>query len=116
MNKEKEFFDFLDNRKQEVLNEAQALKLDDRKDESNVLKAKANIYDIFRAIWTASKAMAKDDNSFKEIFDNKVSLIPAQWEASLVKAKENGDVTKVMIEEAKLSAVAEVREKIKELF
>lgn len=116
MDKEKLFFDFLDTRKSEVLEEAKALMQDDRRDESNVLKAKANIYDIFRALWSASKKMAADEDSFRAAFEQKIVLIPAPWEASLEKAKENNDVTKVMIEEAKLSAVAEVREKVKDLF
>lgn len=114
--KEQEFFTFLDTRKQEVLEESKTLAGDHRKDESNVLKAKANIYDIFKAIWGAAKSMSGDDCEFKEVFDKKAAMIPAQWEASLVRARENNDVAKIMIEEAKLAAVAEVRQKVASLF
>ena len=47
---EKEYFEFLDTRKQQTMTEVLDLIKDDRKDESNVLKAKANIYDIFKAL------------------------------------------------------------------
>ena len=42
-----EFFAFLENARQNALEEAETLTKDDRKDEGNILKAKANIYDIF---------------------------------------------------------------------
>lgn len=113
---EKDFFEFLDTRKQEVLSEAAALVKDDRKDESNILKAKANIYDIFKALWTASKNTTSDMDGFKAAFLNKAAAIPSAWEVSLAKAKEHNDTFKVLIEEAKLSAVAEIKGKFAEMF
>ena len=41
--KEKELFDFLDERKAQVLSEVKELASQDRTDESNILKAKSNI-------------------------------------------------------------------------
>ena len=112
---EKEFFAFLDTRKQQTLEEASALASDSRKDESNVLKAKANIYDIFKALWNASKKTTKDTESFKETLLKKMTVIPAQWEAALTAAKKNADAGKILIEEAKLSAVSEIMEKLHDL-
>ena len=113
---EKEFFEFLDSRKQEVLSEAAALVKDDRKDESNILQAKANIYDIFKALWTASKNTTSDLDGFKAAFLNKAAAIPSAGEGSLAKAKEHNDTFQVLIEEAQLSAVAAIKGKFAEMF
>ena len=91
---EKEYFEFLDTRKQQTMTEVLDLIKDDRKDESNVLKAKANIYDIFKALWNA---------------------IPSAWETSLQKAREHNDTFKILIEEAKLEAASDVKEKFMEM-
>ncbi len=113
---EKEYFEFLDTRKQQTMSEVLDLIKDDRKDESNVLKAKANIYDIFKALWNAAKNTSTDMESFKEVFLNKASAIPSAWEASLQKAslqkaREHNDTFKILIEEAKLAAASEAKEK-----
>ena len=108
---EKEYFEFLDTRKQQTMSEVLDLIKDDRKDESNVLKAKANIYDIFKVLWNAAKNTSTDMESFKEVFLNKASAIPSAWEASLQKAREHNDTFKILIEEAKLAAASEAKEK-----
>ena len=111
-----EFFAFLDERKNKTMSEAAALAKDDRKDESNVLKAKANIYDIFKAIWGAAEKLSKDQDSFKTAFLGKSSDIPAAWEKSLEVAKQHNDTFKIVIEEAKLAAVEEIKLKFDQLF
>ena len=111
-----EFFAFLDNARQNALEEAETLTKDDRKDEGNILKAKANIYDIFKAIWNAADGMADDKESFREAFRKKAEMIPSAWVTSLEKAKEHNDTHKILIEEAKLSAVSEIKEKFNSLF
>lgn len=112
----KEFFDFLDERKADTLQEVEKLIKEDRKDESNTLKAKANIYDIFKALWDAAEKASNDKESFKENFLKKAATIPAAWEKSLEIAKQHNDVKKIVIEEAKLSAVKEIKEKFATLF
>ena len=112
---EKEYFEFLDTRKQQAMTEVLDLIKDDRKDESNVLKAKANIYDIFKALWSAAKNTSTDMESFKEAFLNKASAIPSAWETSLQKAREHNDTFKILIEEAKLEAASDAKEKFMEM-
>lgn len=111
-----EFFAFLENARQNALEEAETLTKDDRKDEGNILKAKANIYDIFKAIWNAADGMADDKESFCEAFRKKAEMIPSAWVTSLEKAKEHNDTHKILIEEAKLSAVSEIKDKFNSLF
>lgn len=114
-NTKKEFFCFLDARRDAVLKDASLFALNNRKDESNVLKARSNIYDIFKALWNASEKEAKDIDSFKAALNTKVINIPAQWEKSLEEARKYDDTRLIMVEEAKLEAVKEIREKINEL-
>lgn len=89
---------------------------DDRKDESNLLKAKANIYDIFKAIWIAAEKTTSDKKTFKEEFLKKATQIPSAWQKSLEAAKQHNDTGKIVVEEIKLSAVCEIKEKFSCLF
>ncbi|WP_026527882.1 hypothetical protein [Butyrivibrio sp. VCD2006] len=110
-----EFYAFLDGRKEQVLSEVKNLAADNRMDESNILKAKANIYDICKAVFgVASKGTSED--MVKDAFFSKFSNITGQWESSLEKAKAHDDTHKILIEEAKFSAVSEIKEKVEELF
>lgn len=113
---EKEFFEFLDMKRQETLSESMKLEKDDRKDESNILKAKANIYEIYKSLWNAAKNISAEQEGFVEAYHHKTATIPAVWKASLEKAKDNNDTYKILIEEAKLSAVAEINEKFARMF
>ena len=113
--KEKELFDFLDVRKAQVLSEVKELASQDRTDESNILKAKSNIYDICKAVFSASAKNASDD-TVKAAFLSTFGNITGQWQKSLDQAKAHDDSHKILIEEAKFSAVSEILEKIEEVF
>lgn len=107
---------FLEQRKAEVLEEAARLIADERKDESNFLKAKANIYDVFKALLGASyKAACNDKNAFYADFKKRAETVPAVWRKSLEEASRHGDTKKVLTEEAKLSAADEIIAKFDEL-
>ena len=110
-----EFYSFLDEKKTQVLEEVKSLAAEDRMDESNILKAKANIYDICKAVFGVAAKGASGDG-LKAEFLAKFGNITGQWEASLAKAKEHDDTHKILIEEAKFSAVSEIKEKLEEMF
>ena len=107
------FYSFLEERKSCVLAEITRLAQEGRIDESNVLKAKVNVYDICKAVYGAATAQSKDDagNAFQATFNK----ITSPWKASLEKAKAHGDAHKVLIEEAKLEAAQEINAKYAEL-
>ena len=109
----KDFFTFLDERKASVLEDIQALSADGRNDEANILKAKANVYDICKAVFNAAEKQSAGaaETAFPALFDK----ITSPWKASLELAKEHSDDRKVLIEEAKLSAVTEISGKFAEL-
>ena len=113
--KEKAFFDFLDEKKAQVLSEVKELAAQDRMDESNVLKAKSNIYDICKAVFSASAKKSTAD-TVKDAFLSTFGNITGQWEKSLEQAKAHDDSYKILVEEAKFSAVSEILEKLEELF
>lgn len=112
---EKDFFAFLDARRQKTMSEALALAADSRTDESNILKAKASIYDIFKAFWKVAEDTTDGEKEFRDVLCKKIETITTPWRNSLEKAGEHGDSYKVLIEEAKLSAVSEVKEKLAEI-
>lgn len=109
-----EFFNWLDTAKEAVLSEVAALASDGRTDESNSLKAKANVYDICKSV-TGAILKKAPDVSFKDAFAP-FERISDPWRKSLEAAKAHDDARKIMVEEAKLSAVTEIFAKAKELF
>ncbi|MBO4653678.1 MAG: hypothetical protein J5649_10225 [Lachnospiraceae bacterium] len=100
------FYEFLEKRKMAVQADIQALSAEGRSDEANILKAKFNVYDIGKAVFGASAKQAGDavDTAFPAAFKK----ITDTWQISLDQAKAHGDDRKVLIEEAKLSAVYEI--------
>ena len=100
------FLSFLEERKQAVAAEIQALSDEDRKDEANILKAKHNVYDISKAVFGVAFKQAAD--TIKTAFPASFEKITSTWRASLEQAKAHNDDRKVLIEEAKLAAVDEI--------
>ena len=111
MNKQ-EFYTFLDDRKQSVLADIQTLSAEGRTDDANILKAKFNVYDIARSVFDASAKQSGDTapTAFPVLFGK----ITGSWSTSLETAKAHEDDRKVLIEEAKLAAVAEINAKVAE--
>ncbi|MBR6019392.1 MAG: hypothetical protein IK055_04145 [Lachnospiraceae bacterium] len=109
-----EFYSFLDSRKQFVMADIQALSAEGRTDDANILKAKYNVYDIGKSVFDATLKQSGDTapKAFPELF----AKITGAWSVSLETAKAHGDDRKVLIEEAKLAAVAEINAKVSELF
>lgn len=84
---------------------------DDRMDEGNFEKIRANVYEIFKTILSVTeKVCEEDDCAKKRFFLQKVEQIPSGWEASYEKAKQHGDVEKMHIEGLKLDTAREIRE------
>lgn len=83
---------------------------DDRSDESDFEKIKANIYDIFRTVFTASlKTNNNDGDAAKRFFLLKLEEIPANWKAAYDRAEQHDDPRKMQTESIKLEAAQEIR-------
>ncbi len=84
---------------------------DDRIDEGNFEKIRANVYEIFKTIFSAAeKACGKDVSAMKCFFLQKAEQIPSSWTVSYEKAEQHGDVKKMHIESIKLETVREIRD------
>ena len=85
---------------------------DDRIDEANFEKIRANVYEIFQTILSAAqRACGNDASARRNFFDQRARQIPAGWEASYETAKQNGDAEKMHVETIKLDTIREIREK-----
>ncbi|MBD5483552.1 MAG: hypothetical protein HDR15_13695 [Lachnospiraceae bacterium] len=84
---------------------------DERRDEGNDEKIRANIYEIFKTILSvAERVCGEDDLEKKRFFLQKAEQIPTSWVTSYEKAKQHGDVEKMHIESIKLDTVREIKD------
>lgn len=97
-----EFLTWCDQRTGECMAQQQSLSADGRGDEARFMQIRANVYGIFRSVYTALKG----DLSAVQV---RLTAIPASWEASLRQAQEHGDIEKVHIEQIKLETVQTIR-------
>ena len=105
------FYKFLEERKQSVTDDITALTAEGRSDDANILKAKFNVYDIAKSVYDAA---AKQNGDTAVTFPALFKRITDTWRISLDAAKAHGDDRKVLIEEAKLSAVTEINTRFTE--
>lgn len=83
---------------------------DDRIDEGNFEKIRANVYEIFKTVLSAAeKVCGKDDSAKRRFFLQKTEQIPAGWAASYDMAERNGDIEKMHIERIKLDIIQEIQ-------
>lgn len=68
-NKQKKFIQYLDKSMESCVKQEQQLIADSRKDEANMMKVKANIYDIFKSMFQLSvKNKPRDPAGISEAF------------------------------------------------
>ena len=102
---------YLTERNREVSEEAQKLIQEERADEARFLKAKANIFDVFKSLFRVSCQQAEGDTGKCDtLFLDKAKSVPMSWQKALTLAKEHGDTERILMEETKLSAVEEILE------
>lgn len=82
-----------------------ALVSDDRTDEANFEKIRANVYDIFRTILSVAQKMADP----KAFFLKKLEEIPANWVSAKKAALSHGDEAAAHIETIKLETKDAIR-------
>ena len=93
------------------------LAADERMEEGNFEKVRANVYEIFKTILSAAeKVCGKDDLARKHFFLQKVEEIPANWMTSYEKAKQHGDVEKMHIENIKLDTIREIKDRCTQIW
>lgn len=83
---------------------------DERSDESDFEKVKANIYDIFRTVFNvALKTSDGNADAARRFFLLRAEEIPANWKAAYEKAKQHNDAHKMQIESLKLETIQDIK-------
>lgn len=113
MDKEK-FISYLEQERESCMAQEQRLIAEERKDEANLCKVEANIYDIFKTLYQVS--LREEPEKQKEFFLHKAKTIPANWQKSYEAAKEHQDVQKILIEETKLAVVRKIMDNFQRLW
>ena len=108
---QRKFESYLDGQIAACKQRSKLLAEDDRMDEGNFEKVRANVYEIFKTILSvAERVCGKDDLAKKFFFLQKAEQIPTSWVSSYEKAKQNGDVEKMHIESIKLDTIQEIKD------
>lgn len=97
-----EFLTWCDQRTGECMAQQRVLSADGRGDEASFMQIRANVYGVFRSVYTALKG---DLPAVQE----RLMSIPATWEKSLHLAQTHDDDAKAHIERIKLETAAAIR-------
>lgn len=89
---------------------SELLAADDRMDEGNFEKVRANVYEIFKTILSvAERICGEDDLAKRRFFIQKAEQIPANWITSYEEAKQHGDIERMHLESIKLDTIREIK-------
>ncbi|MGF7142885.1 hypothetical protein HNQ56_001307 [Anaerotaenia torta] len=117
--KKEAVFSYFDGRIEECSRQRNALLDDGRKDEAVFEKIRANVYDIFKSVFTVALKSAKgtnDPEAVQKFYLQKMEELPSAWRDSYKKAEQFGDVEKLHIESIKLETLEEIRSSMKEIW
>lgn len=111
-NYSKVFREYLESSIQKTQDEEKNLILENRKDDSNHVKVRCNIFHIFKTVFSVlTNNKDLDEKQVKSLFLDKTKTISENWEKSYKKALAFNDVEKILIEEIKIKTVDEIRDK-----
>lgn len=84
---------------------------DERTDEATFEKVKANVYDIFRTIFSVAVKTSKGEpDAVRRFFVQKIEQIPSSWVTAYDKAEQHNDTVKMRLEQIKLDTIGEIKE------
>lgn len=104
------FIDYLDQRTFSIQEETFRLTADNRRDEANFEKIRANIFQIVKTMLQASARISQEESQRVRFLESKLALFQETWEGYLMKAKEHGDDLKIVQEQTRLEALAEIQD------
>lgn len=97
---------------QAAVAKAEALRAENRGDESVFERIRANVYGIFVSVLEAAdKQYGADETAMRQFCRRKLEEIPAEWEAAAQKADAHHDERAAFLERLKLRAAGEIRKK-----
>lgn len=98
------FIKFLDDSVDGLKQEETELINSDRKDESDIVKVKINIFRMCKAIYKTVSRQCKKEN-VRDVFCKRLDEFTSNWERSYEKALKFDDAKKVLVERTKLDTL-----------
>lgn len=95
----KQFMAYLDEESELLRQESRRLMADDRRDEGDFAKIRANVYSICKSVFQVLEAQKAR---------TKIVGLRVEWEAALSAAREHNDVKKAVVEEIKLETLGKI--------
>lgn len=109
------FSEYIEKRIKELSEEEKRLEESYRQDDAVFVKIKSNVYDVCRTVFGVFEKIKPEASLYNE-YIKKLDEFEKTWSDSAKKAKEFGDAKKAAAEEAKLSALAEIKAKYIEIW
>jgi len=106
MDKANPFTGFLESEKEDCLSKANGLAKDNRQDEADMQKIRANVFGIFATLSRTAEERFPDSQA--QFLREQIEKISRAWEESLSAAESRGDPINAMKERVKLDAIAEI--------
>ena len=110
------FINYLDQRISSIQEDTLRLIADDRRDEANFEKIRANIFQIVKTMLQASARISQEESERVSFLESNIALFQETWEGYLMKAKEHGDDLKIVQEQTRLEALAEIRDTFQKIW
>ncbi len=110
----KDFIEYIDSSMEDLQKEEQELIAADRKDESNLVRIRSNIFGIARTLYEVTAKKESPEN-VTDAYLEKTDKLAGNWELSLQMAEEHDDIEKKVIEEVKLCTIQEINQKLREV-
>ena len=110
------FINYLDQRTSSVQEDTLRLIADNRRDEANFEKIRTNIFQIVKTMLQASARISQEESERVGFLEAKLALFQETWEGYLRKAKEHGDDLKIVQEQTRLEALAEIRDTFQKIW
>ena len=107
------FINYLDQRISSIQEDTLRLIADDRRDEANFEKIRATIFQIVKTMLQASARISQEESERVSFLESNIALFQETWEGYLMKAKEHGDDLKIVQEQTRLEALAEIQDVLK---
>lgn len=108
-----EYFKYLQEKNSALKKQAEEYKETDRLDEANLLKVRANIYEV---CGTVCKVHLSRPGNGAEACRAQLAKFRSIWGAERDRAAAHGDTVKTVIEDIKLEALKDITEKFEEVF
>lgn len=110
------FINYLDERTSSVQENILRLIADNRRDEANFEKIRANIFQMVKTVFQASARVSQEESQRVRFLESKLTLFQETWESNLAKAKEHGDDLKIVKEQTRLEALTEIQDTFQKIW